>query len=56
MESLDVLMAKKLIRVLGLKRIKGFYQTTWGRKTEKGLIATILSIMTGKLTAKELME
>ena len=55
--TLDELQAKKLIKVLLLEPDKnGFYQTEWGKKTEVGLIATILTIMNGKLSIKELEE
>ena len=38
--------ARDLIDILQMKKSKnGFYQTSWGKKTEKGLIETICNIM-----------
>ena len=36
---------EKLIEVLQLNTVNGFYQTEWGKKTKAGLIATIMVIL-----------
>ena len=52
-DSLEVLQAKKLARVLQVKEKNGSYQTGWGKKTAEGLIATILTITKGELSLSE---
>ena len=37
--------AKRIVEMLGLKKVKGFYLTTWGKKTEKGLEASIFNLI-----------
>ena len=36
---------EKLIEVLQLETVNGFYHTAWGKKTKAGLIATIMVIL-----------
>lgn len=39
------LKARKIFEMLGLKKVKGYYITNWGKKTEEGIIASIFNIL-----------
>lgn len=39
------LVGERLAELLGLKRDKNLYQTTWGTKTKRGLARTILAVI-----------